>query len=488
MQTLKKLSLILIIPLFVFACRPGEDVLVSYEGGMIKRKHLRELYDLEDAPKNEKTMSIATQSAILEQMTIQEILEKDSSENGFFEKEDVKNVLYHTEREMIVNLYLKNFLQEKKDSEQMELYDIQFAILPSSETEKIEKAQADLAALSNDDKIEEYMSEITKEEGRKSVGGHLEPQCGTCASQDQILNIFKEGVQSGDSKFFVSKDGSNAFIYRIEARKKVKINDLESYITKKFKNLRDKAITYTNKFNSAEDKEKAAYYLEDSPRLEEKAKMTAAHFIKGFQNRIIPEELIRLQTEKKFIISEELKSGNLEILNKQETVLLKTPNENYTVANLDADFVKIFPDQKNTAGIPEKINFFQSIIIPTKLLADSPEAEKIRKSDTYKTAYSYMKRSVSYNIQRSELVKNISEIKDSDIKEIYEAGKQFQYSQANPKNPNERTPLPFESVKEKIKQDITTKKIEEIFQKKVADLKNKYKVQYHADKLKEGSI
>ena len=92
MQTLKKLSLILIIPLFVFACRPGEDVLVSYEGGMIKRKHLRELYDLEDAPKNEKTMSIATQSAILEQMTIQEILEKDSSENGFFEKEDVKNV------------------------------------------------------------------------------------------------------------------------------------------------------------------------------------------------------------------------------------------------------------------------------------------------------------------------------------------------------------------------------------------------------------
>jgi hypothetical protein len=158
------------------------------------------------------------------------------------------------------------------------------------------------------------------------------------------------------------------------------------------------------------------------------------------------------------------------------------------VANLDADFIKIFPDQKNTAGIPEKINFFQSIIIPTKLLADSPEAEKIRKSDTYKTAYSYMKRSVSYNIQRSELVKNISEIKESDIKEIYEAGKQFQYSQPNPKNPNERTPLPFDSVKEKIKQDITTKKIEEIFQKKVGDLKNKYKVQYYADKLKEGSI
>jgi hypothetical protein len=488
LQTLKKLTLFLLLLIFLIHCRPGEEVLVSFEGGQIQRKHLRELYDLEDAPRNEKTMSIATQSAILEQMTIQEILEIDSQSNGFFDREDVKSMLYYTEREMVVNLYLKNFIQDKKDSEALELLDIQFALLPAEDSTKLEKAFAEVSALSSDDKIEDYLSSITIEEGRKAVGGHLEPQCSTCAAQDQILEIFKDGIQAGNSKFYIFKDGTKAFLYRVLDRKKVKTKDLESYITKKFKNLRDKAITYTNKNNSEAEKERAAYYLEDSPRLEEKSKMTAAHFIKGFQNKIIPAELLRLQTEKNIVVTEELRSGNPEFFSNKDTVLLKTPAGNYTLADLDQDFSKVFPGQKDSAGIPEKINFLQSIIVPTKLIADSPEAEKIRKSDTYKTAYSYMRRSVSFNIQKMELEKQVPEISDADLKEIYEAGKQFQYAEPNPKNPNERTPIPFPLVKEKIRQDVRSKRVEEIFKKKVADLKTKLKVQVNADKLKEGSI
>ena len=490
MIQVKKATILISLTLLIFfqACRPGEDVLVTFEGGKIQRKNLRELYDIEDAPRNEKTLSIATQSAILEQMGIQEIMEKEAMQNGFFDRSDIKDLMYYTEKEMIVNLYLKNFFQDKKDSEALEMLNIQFALLYTNDEGTIEKAKSEVSALKDNDKIDEYISSITQEEGRKCIGGILEPQCNNCAVQDQITSIFKEGITKNDSNFYVSRDGNKAFLYRILNREKVKSKNLDEFLTKKFKNLREKAIAYTNKNNTEEDKQKAAYYLEESPRLEEKAKMTASHYMRGYQNRVIPEELIRLQSEKSFTINEEIKGGNVGLLENPETVVLKTPTENYTVKQLNEDFSRVFPNQKDTAGIPEKLNFLQNIMLPTKLIADSSEGEKVRNSDTYKTAFGYMKKSIAFNIQKSESEKDVPPISEVQIKEIYEAGKQFQFSEPSPKNPNERVAIPFEKVKDKIKSELTSKNAESVFQKKILDLKAKYKMEIQVDKLKEGSI
>ena len=490
MIQIKKATILISLTLLIIfqACRPGEDVLVTFEGGKIQRKNLRELYDIEDAPRNEKTLSIATQSAILEQMGIQEIMEKEAMQNGFFDRSDIKDLMYYTEKEMIVNLYLKNFFQDKKDSEALEMLNIQFALLYTNDEGAIEKAKSEISALKDNDKIDEYISSITQEEGRKCIGGILEPQCNNCAVQDQITSIFKEGITKNDSNFYVSRDGNKAFLYRILNREKVKSKNLDEFLTKKFKNLREKAIAYTNKNNTEEDKQKAAYYLEESPRLEEKAKMTASHYMRGYQNRVIPEELIRLQSEKSFTINEEIKGGNVGLLENPETVVLKTPTENYTVKQLNEDFSRVFPNQKDTAGIPEKLNFLQNIMLPTKLISDSSEGEKVRKSDTYKIAFGYMKKSIAFNIQKSESEKDVPPITDSQIKEIYEAGKQFQFSEPSPKNPNERVAIPFEKVKDKIKSELTSKNAESVFQKKILDLKAKYKMEIQVDKLKEGSI
>ena len=490
MIQIKKATILISLTLLIIfqACRPGEDVLVTFDGGKIQRKNLRELYDIEDAPRNEKTLSIATQTAILEQMGIQEIMEKEAMQNGFFDRSDIKDLMYYTEKEMIVNLYLKNFFQDKKDSEALEMLNIQFALLYTNDEGAIEKAKSEVSALKDNDKIDEYLSSITQEEGRKCIGGILEPQCNNCAVQDQITSLFKEGITKNDSNFYVSRDGNKAFLYRIINREKVKSKNLDEFLTKKFKNLKEKAIAYTNKNNTEEDKQKAAYYLEDSPRLEEKAKMTASHYMRGFQNRVIPEELIRLQSEKSFTINEEIKGGNIGLLENPETVVLKTPTENYTVKQLNEDFSRVFPNQKDTAGIPEKLNFLQNIMLPTKLISDSSEGEKVRKSDTYKTAFGYMKKSIAFNIQKSESEKDVPPITDSQIKEIYEAGKQFQFSEPSPKNPNERVAIPFEKVKDKIKSELTSKNAESVFQKKILDLKAKYKMEIQVDKLKEGSI
>ena len=490
MIQIKKATILISLTLLIIfqACRPGEDVLVTFEGGKIQRKNLRELYDIEDAPRNEKTLSIATQSAILEQMGIQEIMEKEAMQNGFFDRSDIKDLMYYTEKEMIVNLYLKNFFQDKKDSEALEMLNIQFALLYTNDEGAIEKAKSEVSALKDNDKIDEYISSITQEEGRKCIGGILEPQCNNCAVQDQITSIFKEGITKNDSNFYVSRDGNKAFLYRILNREKVKSKNLDEFLTKKFKNLREKAIAYTNKNNTEEDKQKAAYYLEESPRLEEKAKMTASHYMRGYQNRVIPEELIRLQSEKSFTINEEIKGGNVGLLENPETVVLKTPTENYTVKQLNEDFSRVFPNQKDTAGVPEKLNFLQNIMLPTKLISDSSEGEKVRKSDTYKVAFGYMKKSIAFNIQKSESEKDVPPITDSQIKEIYEAGKQFQFSEPSPKDPNARVAIPFEKVKDKIKSELTSKNAESVFQKKILDLKAKYKMEIQVDKLKEGSI
>ena len=160
MIQIKKASILISLSLLIIfqACRPGEDILVSYEGGKIQRKNLRELYDIEDAPRNEKTLSVATQTAILEQMGIQEIIEKEANLIGFFERNDIKDLMYYTEKEMIVNLYLKNFFQEKKDTESLEMLNIQFALLYNNDDTAIEKIKSEISALKDNDKIEIYLN------------------------------------------------------------------------------------------------------------------------------------------------------------------------------------------------------------------------------------------------------------------------------------------------------------------------------------------
>ena len=486
---MKKLFIFICLLTFsiLLNCRPGEDILASFEGGKIQRKHLREFYDLNDAPRNEKSMSVATQKMVVEQLAIQEIFEIESEKNKFFDRDDIKNILFFSEKEMIVNLFLKNFFESKKKSEPLELVNIQFALIYTNDEGKIQSAQNEISGLKDDEKIEEALSVLTQEEGRKCVGGHLEPQCINCSEQDQIIGIFQEGIQKNDSNFYVFKDGTKAFIYRINKRKKVYAEDLESHLSKEFKILRDKAINYTNTHNTDMDKQNAAYYLEDGERLEEKSKLTVNHFLKGFQNRVISSEIKRLQTEKQFKINEEMRV-NPELFKQSETVLLSTPTESYKVANLEDDFKKIFPDSKNNENIQEKLNFFQGIIVPTKLISDTEDGDKIRKSENFKSGYGYLRRNLAYNIQKNEMEKNIKEVSDSEIKEIYEAGKQFQYSTPNPKNPSEKIPLPFESVKDRIKKEIISKEAESQFSQKIQTLKNNYKLELHLDKLKEGSI
>jgi ribosome assembly protein YihI (activator of Der GTPase) len=51
-----------------------------------------------------------------------------------------------------------------------------------------------------------------------------------------------------------------------------------------------------------------------------------------------------------------------------------------------------------------------------------------------------------------------------------------------------REPIPFEQVKEKIKEEIRTARLKTELQKQVESLKNDYHLKLHLDKLKAGSV
>lgn len=480
-----KSILIFLILISLFYCRQGEEVLATYNGGQIQRKSLRLFYELNDFPKNEKTLSIASQKMILDQMANMQLLELELKDKKPYDRDDVKNILYFLERGLVVNLYLKNFYEKKKDSESLDLADIQFALLPGGDSARLETIRKELSELNNDDKIEEYMSRVTIEEGRKCVGGHLEPQCINCGGQDQVLQFFMEGIQKNDSNFYISENGSRSFVYRINKRKNVSSSDLESYLTKKFNQLRDKAIEYTNKNNNETEKQNAQYYLEESPRLEEKAKLTAAHFLKGFQSRVIEEEIRRLETEKKLKLGDDI-IKNPQILEVPDTVILNLPDRKYTATDLNSDFTKIFPgEQKNPI---EKLNFLRAIIIPSFLVADSEDGEKIKKSENFEIFLNYHKQKLLFDVFRNDLGKEASSITDKELMEVYEAGKQFQFSKVDEKNPDKKITIPFEEVKNSILQDLKNKEIEGKFQGKINSLRETYKLEILVDKLKEGNI
>ncbi|MCE9500660.1 MAG: hypothetical protein K8R21_09195, partial [Leptospira sp.] len=75
-----------------------------------------------------------------------------------------------------------------------------------------------------------------------------------------------------------------------------------------------------------------------------------------------------------------------------------------------------------------------------------------------------------------------------EMTDTYEAGKLYAYSAPSKSKPSERTPLPFESVKTRIKEELENSKRKAEFDKLTGGFKKDYSLKVAVEQLEAGSI
>jgi hypothetical protein len=485
-----KLFSLPLILLFSY-CNSGNEELAVFDGGKVLRKELREFYAMRDVPLNENTTSVKTQSAILENISIQTIVSIESQKKNVQDSSIFKKALELSEVQLTANIYMKNFLEKVKKDNKVELVTVQFAIY-SAENPKAQTALADLNALKGDDKINAYIAETTEEGQRKPIAGYFEPQCINCVDEVYLENVFKEGVDANDSQFHQKEFQGKVFVYRVIERKKVSYDDLENYYKKIFSQFKDMAIEYKNTHQSEADKKLAEYYSQEEPELSRKVKLFSERVGKNFEQFHWKKEFQRLQDEKDYKISKDylglIQSGaNTPI--KDETVVIESKTNPITYAMLNAEFKSI--EELRGKDAPnsdrDKMDFLQNFLFPKVLIANSEEGKKVKESEKYAIHLEFLKRNIFWNLYIKDLQESIPKPTEQQIRETYEAGKMFAYAEET-NDPKVKKPMPFEKVKDRISSEIQESKTKSAVEKRIEELKSNYKLQFFIEKLKPGSI
>jgi hypothetical protein len=490
---MKRIIIILVIASLFATCRSGEEELAVFDGGVVKRKEFREFYPNHELAIDNNTTALKYQTSVLETIAVQSIVEIESNKKGYSNTEIYKSILELKEKQLLVNLYRKNFIENGLKSKDMEIVSGQMLYVKKDangnpNSVKADRAINDLQKLKSEKEINAYISKETDEEGRKPISGFLEPQCMNCSEENILREILLEAYKSNLLQTFTKKEfNGDLFVYRIVEVKKMKASDLESYLLKKFKEFQILAQEF--KANAPDDqKQLGDYYLGDEVKLEKEAQMIRDRYKEQLQAQIWNEEYERISKASGIQFSKEmttLSEGEL----IDATPIYTKGDKIYTMADLKKDYAKV--NMKPNTYLPpvkELLYFFNSAILPVTLLAENPDVKNLKSSEKYESSLSLWKKNIAWSFFVRDLQESQIPVSEQELKDTYEAGKLYAYSNPSKSNPNKREPLPFDQVKDKIKEELRTAKIKTEMQKQIEKLKSDYHLQIRADKLKAGSV
>ncbi|MEM7180716.1 MAG: hypothetical protein AAF518_07375 [Spirochaetota bacterium] len=493
----KKFRWVIFITLSLSVCNSGKEVLATFQGGSVTRQELRDFYKFKDAPINPKTTSLKNQLAVLEGIALQKIIYKENEKAKIFAGKEFTNIWEIAEKQMLADLYRKEYQKNLSSEEKLKLVSIQFLFLKANKGEDLssqaENHKKALAALSDDKAIYKYMAENTQENGRKPVGGFLEPFCVNCGP-NPLLDTFTEGIRGKSKDFFVSSDKfANAYIYRVVERQEVTSDSLVAFLKERFLKFQAQASAFDKDAKSKKEKQYATYYMESGAKLDKKVKLTAEHYQKQFAKIAWTKHLQEISKTNAMSVNSEIRQKRSSIAVgdlQDDTVLYTFKSKPFTYKELNQEFDKLRVQGEAEADNPriirEKLNFLYEIYIPGVLFSTLEAAKKIRGSDAYKLAETFLRRGISWSFFQNNLQKQKIEIKEEEIKETYEAGKMYSYVDTNIKD--KKVPLPYGQVKERIRRELTQNKTRKLFENQIAGLKKQYALKVDNKKLKEGKL
>lgn len=490
---MKKIIISLVLSAVLVTCRSGEEVLAVFDGGTIKRKEFREFYPNHDLAVDNNTTSIKYQSSVLETLAVQSIVEVESEKKGYTKTDLFKSIMDLKEKQILVNLYRKNFIEKELNSNEMEIAYGQMIYIKkdtngNSNSSKAERALNDLKNLKTEKEIDSYFSKETEEEGRKPISGYLEPQCMNCSEDNILREILIDAFQSKSIKTFNKKDiNGDLFVYRITEIKKIKPKELESLLVKRFKEFQTLAKDF--KTNAPDElKPLADNYLSEEGRLENEAKMIKDRYVEQMQAKIWNTEYERISKQSGIEFSKEMGTLTEEQLVDTTPIYTKA-GKTYTLGDLKNEYAKVnMKPQKYEPQPKELLYFFNSAILPVSLLSDNSDVKNLKSSEKFESQLSLWKKNISWSFFVRDIQNIQLEVSEQEIKDTYEAGKLYTYSAPSKADPNKREPIPFAQVKDKIREDIRSSKLKAEMQKQIEKLKTDYHLVLKSDKLKAGSI
>ncbi len=496
---MKQMFLLIGCILAIGNCKRDSDVLATFENGKVLRSDIRAFYDMKEIPLNPNTTSIQNQTAIVEDLSMQMISEMEFKKNNPNSNPKFQNILEVVEKQLVASIWKKKFLENKKKNSEIELALAQLIVVKKTNPieagkSKSEKALNDLKAMKSDKEIFDYIANSTEEESRKPLGGLLEPHCTNCGKDPVTEILFGNFQESQKGQFFLKEVDGNYYIVRILEIKKIKPDKLESYYQKKFDEFKTLAEKYKISAKTEDEKKYAAYYGEE--KTAEKAKMTAEHVVRQYENFNWSEEYSRLKNESGITLSKSLLPQNKEVDNSMnpETVLFtRKDNSVYTLRDLESYYEKVnifkrkgnFPKKEE---LKEKFAFFHQVALPSFVLTDKNEARDIRNSEKYKKNLDFVRRSIAFALIQSEIQNKDYTISEKELKDNYEVGKMYAYSTPSKSDPKKKEPLPFQSVRDRILQDVENSKKKAEFDKIISGFKNSYNLKLFPDRIEAGRI
>ncbi|MCE9500606.1 MAG: hypothetical protein K8R21_08920, partial [Leptospira sp.] len=378
-------SLLIAVVFTTVYCKRDSDILATFKGGTVLRSDLRTFYEVKEIQINKNSSSIQNQSAIIEDIALQKIAFTEYSNKYPVLPEEYNNLVSFIDGQLTAQLIKREFVENLKKSKEVEFAETQLVFIKKDKTGNPDRIRAtrilsEINNLKSNKEIAEYVSKNTDEEARKSIGGLLEPHCMNCGNDPLKEILSNAGKEIQDKKFILKELDGNIYIIRVIETRKVSPSDIEKFVTRKFNEFHSMATAYKENAKSEQEKQSAAYYADD--KLKEKAKMTAEHILKQFENNLWIDEYNKLKKNSQLTISGKATAKPTELKEsdylESTEILTKKDGTKFTFGDLEKEFKKINIFNRKAANptrkdeIMERLNFFNQIYLPSYIFSQSP--------------------------------------------------------------------------------------------------------------------
>ncbi|WCL48022.1 LIC12015 family putative lipoprotein [Leptospira sp. GIMC2001] len=500
----KTIKLKYIIPLSITLmvmvnCTLDSDALAVYEGGTVTRKELRDFYEIRGVKLDEKNSSIQAQSNLLEQIALQKIVYNEHTSSGKISKEFMDNLVSLTKGQMLVALYKKDFESKTIKKTPMELMTMQMVVLKDPDNSKDALASEILTKLnstSSSKELNKLVTEYTEDESRKSVAGIIEPFCLNCGP-NPFEDVLSDALNANDDNFHLKRAGEIIYIIKIVNIRKINQSVVNQYLSEKFEEMSKTANEYAESTEDEAAKQSARYYSDGDPV--ERGQSMGEHISRQFKTQLWQTELERIRTESSIKVDDPpmlKQASELKLSEFPPTRILASisETENITVGDFAKDFSELSKIIGNNGQSPKEqemfdmLNFFYNIYLSSLYLEQDPKSKSILETEIYKDSIQYLKYSLVWALFMKDIASEKIVVSDQEIRETYEAGKLFAYSEPDKNNPQKRIPRPLGLVKNQIQNDLENAKRKGIFDGKINTLKADYKLKIDSESLRNGKI
>lgn len=513
----KKILVLSLLSLALSQCNLDSDVLASFKGGTITRKELRNFYKLMNAGgrKSEPNHpTVEEQTQLLDTLGLFKLIAQYNAEKNLVSDAESEVFLKIT-RPQSAYAYLQKELADKLEVEgKLKFAFARIALVASADANANASTEArakdileKVQQISSKKDVAKFIAENTDESSRKAIGGLLEPQCLNCGNDpiSEITNeaadklgtwIVKELIEPQDPR--MPAPPANApkpkrfLVIRVEKVETIYAGRLGKFFQRELGKLKSIASDYVNTPGLSEQSKADAKRHYADLKVDDFALRYEEYMKKRFLGNAameLEERVIKDAGYQAATITQE----NFNSFNDESVLLTNTKNgETVKYKDVVIELRQLAAATGLDAGKLENktnvLQFFKHQFIWYKIGDQSKEIKKVYESQQFQEEFALMK---LYSLQplvfKKVLPANL-DVSEAEIREQYETGKLFTYAKPNPNNPQDRVPLPYGEVREKIKDELLRAKRQGLAKEFTQKLKTDYQFIVDSKELKPAKI